>query len=186
MQIACRVISLTLAPLPHGLYNRENVHTRDRPRMRLKELLRDDFVLLELRSRDVEGVVHEVSVCAAEAGIGPASVIEEKLLEREQVHPTVIGAGLAIPHATVPGLKAQVIGVALSGGEPIAFGAPDQDPVRVFFVLLTPPGHEREHVKLLARICRLVRHDGFIDDLESAEDKEKVVELIKLVDSQHV
>ena len=175
-----------LAPLPDGIYNREIVHTRDRHQMRLKELLRDDFVLLALQAQDVQGVVHEVSVCAGKAGIGPSSVIEEKLLEREQLHPTVIGAGLAIPHATVPGLEKQVIGVALSGAEPIAFGAPDQDPVRVFFVLLTPPGHEREHVKLLARICRLVRHDGFIDDLESAEDGEEVVELIKLVDAQHV
>lgn len=156
------------------------------PGMRLRDFLRSDFVLLRLEARGVVGVVHEVSVCAAAAGIGPGSVIEEKLLEREKDHPTVMGAGLAIPHATVPGLKSPVIGVALAGGEPIAFGAPDQDPVRVFFVLLSPPGHEREHVKLLARICRLVRHDGFIEGLESAQDRETVIGLIELIDAQHV
>ncbi len=82
-----------------------------------------------------------------------------------------MGSGLAIPHATVPGLDEPVIGVAL-GREPIAFGPADTDPVRVFFVLLSPPGREREHVKLLARICRLMRHESFIERLEAAEDAE--------------
>lgn len=154
--------------------------------MRLKEFLRDDFVLFRLNPSDVEGVVDEVARRAGEVGVGAPEVIREKLLEREQHHPTVMGSGLAIPHATVPGLSAPVIGVALSGADGIPFGGEDQEPVRVFFVLLSPPGHEREHVKLLARICRLVRHEGFIDDLESAPDEAAVVEIIQNVDAQHV
>ncbi len=154
--------------------------------MRLREFLRDDFVLLRLESGDVQGVVHEVSARAGEVGVGPGAVIEEKLMERERLHPTVMGAGLAIPHATVPGLQTPVIGVALAGGEPIPFGGGEQDAVRVFFVLLSPPGLEREHVKLLARICRLVRHEGFIDSLEAAPDEGKVIEIIQSVDAQHV
>lgn len=154
--------------------------------MRLSKFLRDDFILLRLEARDVEGVVREVSSQANEAGVGPGSVIEAKLLERERLHPTVMGSGLAIPHATVPGLDAPVVGVALAGGEAIPFGGGDQDPVRVFFVLLSPPGREREHVKLLARICRLVRHEGFIDSLEAAPNARKVLEIIQTIDAQHV
>lgn len=175
-----------LAPPPGALYNRPNVHPEPVSRMRLRDFLESDFVLLRLEARDVEGVVREVSRHAAEVGVGSESLIGEKLLEREKVHPTVMGSGLAIPHATVPGIAAPVIGVALSGGDPIAFGAPDQDPVRVFFVLLSPPGHETEHVKLLARICRLVRHEGFVDELESAETREEVLGFIELIDAQHV
>ncbi len=154
--------------------------------MRLSEFLRDDFILLRLEARDVEGVVHEMSAQADEAGVGEGSVIEEKLLERERLHPTVMGSGLAIPHATVPGLSAPVVGVALAGGDPIPFGGSEQEPVRVFFVLLSPPGLEREHVKLLARICRLVRHEGFMDSLEAAPDARKVIEIIQTIDAQHV
>lgn len=154
--------------------------------MRLKEYLRDDFVLLRLAAHDAEGVVGEMSARAEAAGVGPAALVEEKLLERERLHPTVMGSGLAIPHATVPGLDAPVIGVALAGGDPIPFGGGDAEPVRVFFVLLSPPGHEREHVKLLARICRLVRHEGFMDALEAADDEGKVVEIIQAIDAQHV
>ncbi|HSM61689.1 MAG TPA: PTS sugar transporter subunit IIA [Longimicrobiales bacterium] len=154
--------------------------------MRLREFLRGDFVILDLDARDVEGVVGELSAGAGRAGIGPVELIEEKLLDRERVHPTVMGSGLAIPHATVPGLEGPVIGVALAGGEPVAFGGPDQEPVRVFFVLLSPPGREREHVKLLARICRLVRHEGFIEELERQETGRAVVEVIQRIDDQHV
>jgi PTS system nitrogen regulatory IIA component len=154
--------------------------------MRLKDYFHDEFVLLRLHARDVEGVVRELAARAAEVGVGPAEVIEEKLMERERLHPTVMGSGLAIPHATVPGLKAPAIGVALAGGEPIAFGSNDQGPVRIFFVLISPPGHEREHVKLLARICRLVRHEGFVESLETAGEVSAVVGIIEAVDAQHV
>ena len=154
--------------------------------MRLKDFLRADFVLTRLQAKDVEGVVDEVAALAGDVGVGPAEVIRDKLLERERLHPTIMGAGLAIPHATVPGLPEPVIGVALAGDEPVVFGAPDQDPVSVFFVLLSPPGHEREHVKLLARICRLVRHEGFMESLDAAPDAAEMVRIIEHIDAQHV
>ena len=133
----------------------------------------------------MEGVVQEVCARAAAAGIGGADVIAEKLLERERTHSTVMGSGLAIPHATVPGLSEPVIGVALAE-EAIPFGPAGTDPVRLFFVLLSPPGREREHVKLLARICRLARHDDFVDQLEAADDDAELIRIIELIDDQHV
>jgi PTS system nitrogen regulatory IIA component len=154
--------------------------------MRLKDFLRAEFVLTRLQSKDMEGVVDEVATRAAAVDVGPADVIREKLLERERLHPTIMGQGLAIPHATVPGLPAPVIGVALSGGDPVVYGGGGQEPIKVFFVLLTPPGHEREHVKLLARICRLVRHEGFMESLSGVTDGAEVVRIIEHVDAQHV
>jgi len=152
--------------------------------MRLSEFLRPDFVVPHLEARDVEGVVQEVSARAGSVGVASQEVVAEKLLEREKQHSTVMGAGLAIPHATVPGLDSPVIGVALAR-EPILFGPPETDPVRVFVVLLSPPGREREHVKILARICRLMRHEGFLDQLEAAEDGEGIIAVIEAIDAQH-
>jgi PTS system nitrogen regulatory IIA component len=152
--------------------------------MRLSEYLRSDFVVSRLEARDVEGVVQEVSGRAGAAGVAPEDVVAEKLLERERQHSTVMGSGLAIPHATVPGLDEPVIGVALAR-EPIAFGPEDADPVSVFVVLLSPPGREREHVKILARICRLMRHESFLDQLEAADDDEGIIRVIEAIDAQH-
>ena len=152
--------------------------------MRLSEFLRSDFVLPHLEARDVDGVVRELSARAGSVGVAPESLVASKLLERERSHSTVMGAGLAIPHATVPGLETPVIGVALAR-EPVEFGPAGADPVRVFVVLLSPPGREREHVKILARICRLMRHEDFIDLLEEAEDDEAVIQVIETIDQQH-
>lgn len=153
--------------------------------MRLKEFLNTEFVVVRLSSTDVEGVVSEVATRAAEAGVGNAEAVRDKLLERERQHPTVMGAGLAIPHATVPGLTTPSLGVALADPG-VAFGGEDHDPVHAFFVLLSPPGHEREHVKLLARICRLARHADFLDQLLAADDGAGVVSVLLSIDDQHV
>jgi mannitol/fructose-specific phosphotransferase system IIA component (Ntr-type) len=154
--------------------------------MRLSDYLREDFVLLGLHAREVEGVLHELAVRAHAIGLGERALIEERLLERERAHPTTLGEGLAIPHATVPGLGSTVVGVARGGGEPVDYGGGARVAIRVFFVLLSPPDREGEHVKLLARICRLVRHKGFLDDLEAAPDAAAVVRIIHQVDAQHV
>ncbi len=153
--------------------------------MRLREYLDAEFVVKRLTATEVEGIVGEVASRAEEADVAPADVVREKLLERERLHPTVMGAGLAIPHATVPGLDAPVIGVALAP-EPVAFGGEEMDPVRAFFILLSPPGHEREHVKLLARICRLARHQDFLEQLDGAQDGPAIMAVVTAVDDQHV
>ncbi len=56
----------------------------------------------------------------------------------------------------------------------------------VFFVLLSPPGRESEHVKLLARICRLGRHQNFLEELQATGSDEEIVHVIEAIDAQHV
>lgn len=51
------------------------------------------------KPRDVDGVIREVSARAGSAGIAPQGVVAQSLFEREKLHSTVIGSGLAIPYA---------------------------------------------------------------------------------------
>ncbi len=155
------------------------------PAMHLKDYLRSDLVIRPLRGRDVEDALREVATRAGAAGLGDAEEIGARLLERERQHPTVMGSGLAIPHTTVPGLSRPAIVVAVADA-PIPFGPPGSDPVRILFVLLSPPGSERDHVKLLARICRLARQPGFIDALDAAPDDRGVIAAVESVDAEHV
>lgn len=154
--------------------------------MRLNRYLRTDLVLPDLEARDAEEVIRRISRHLEERGaVGSGDMVRTKLLAREEAHTTALGHGMALPHATIEGLDEPVLMVALAG-EPVPFGPPDADPVRVFFVLLSPPGHEGEHIKLLARICRLVRHPGFVDELQNAENGQSAVDIIERVDEQHV
>lgn len=154
--------------------------------MRLNEYLRADLVLTDLRAEDMKGVVEALAAHVAAAGVVvDRRPVARALVAREAAHTTAMGHGMALPHATIPGLERPVLMVALAP-DPIQFGPEETDPVRVFFVLLSPPGREGEHIKLLARICRLVRHPGFVDELTGAEDGVAAVDVIRRVDEQHV
>lgn len=154
--------------------------------MRLKKFLRADLVLTDLTASDVESAVREIAThLAARDAVPSEEEVREKLLAREESHSTAMGRGMALPHATIPGLDEVVLMVALAK-QPVQFGPPEQDPVKVFFVLLSPPGGESQHIKLLARLCRLVRHPGVVEEIQGASSGEEAVAVIERVDSEHV
>lgn len=153
--------------------------------MRLNAYLRADLVVTGLEAVDRAGVIETLADHLAARGVVPSAPDVARALEaREAVHTTVLGEGVAVPHATVEGTD-PVLMVALAR-EPVRFGPEGTEPVRVFFLLLSRPGHESQHIKLLARICRLARHPGFLDELHAAADAERAVEIIRRVDEQHV
>lgn len=154
--------------------------------MRLNRFLRADLVLTDLSADDVHSVVDALAAHLAAAGVtSDAEGVAAALAAREAAHTTAMGFGMALPHATIGGIDEPVLMVALAK-DAIQFGPEETDPVRVFFVLLSPPGREGEHIKLLARICRLVRHPGFVDELVASRDGESAVEVIRGIDEQHV
>ncbi|MDT8340199.1 MAG: PTS sugar transporter subunit IIA [Longimicrobiales bacterium] len=154
--------------------------------MRLRDYLRPDLVLSPLRARDTASALEAIADRLAEAGaVDSRQETLAALAAREETHTTVLGHGMALPHATLPGLHQPLILLALAP-EPVPFGPAGTEPVRIFFTLLSPPGFEGEHIKILARICRLVRHPGFVDDLMGSPDPDRALALVRSVDEQHV
>lgn len=154
--------------------------------MRLTDYIDTEQIRLDMDVTDVESTLAALAQCAATAAALPdPEAITRALLVRESAHSTAMGSGVAIPHATVPelGQTLLILGTAPGG---IAFGSDDGGLTRVFFALLSPLGAESEHIKLLARICRLVRHPGFIDSLTEARTPDEALEIVAHVDAQHV
>lgn len=154
--------------------------------MRLAHYIRPELVLTDLSADGVEEVLRRIATHLKDAGAVPDEAeLEEALLARERSHTTAMGHGMALPHATLAGLDEPILALALAS-RPLRFGPPDTEPVRIFFVLLSPPGRESEHIKLLARICRLVRHPGFVESLHEAGSGADALRVIEQVDEQHV
>ena len=154
--------------------------------MRLSDYLRDDLILFGLHAQDVAGAIEAFGALFEEGGVVPSRIpVIQALSAREESHTTCLGHGLAVPHASVPGLPKPLLLVALAD-IPVQFGPEDHDPVDLFFVLLSPPGREGEHIKLLARICRLAQHPDDLDELRRAVDEGSLLEAILRMDSQHV
>lgn len=154
--------------------------------MRLRNYLRPELVITGFQATDLDSTLQGLAHHLSEAGAVPSE--EEALaglVAREGIHTTVLGGGMALPHTTLQGLEEPLIMVALSP-EPIPFGPDDTEPVRIFFTLLSPPNREGEHIKLLARICRLIRHERFVEELQEAPSPEAALALIRSVDEQHV
>jgi mannitol/fructose-specific phosphotransferase system IIA component (Ntr-type) len=106
------------------------------------------------------------------------------LLEREQLHSTGIGSGIALPHArnALAGIVDHPIIVFGRHSKGIAFGAADGIPARLFFMLIAPT--VQQHLAVLARISRLLRDVKLRDDLLVADTPDKIIALIRESESR--
>jgi PTS system nitrogen regulatory IIA component len=154
--------------------------------MRLSHHLREDLVVHGLGAPDTASALNAFGALFEGAGlVSSGEEVARALQAREDAHTTCLGEGVAVPHATISELEKIVLLVAATS-EPVPFGPPEADPVDLFFVLLSPSGKEGSHIKLLARICRLVRHPGVLDTLRSASAGDGLFQALLHVDSEHV
>lgn len=117
------------------------------------------------RVHDKAGALVQLSQLFASASAGrkpgrsPApDEILRVLVERERQQSTGVGGGVAIPHGAMGNLDAQ-LGALLVIRPAIDFDAVDGVPVSIVFGLLGPRGAPAAHLKLLARVARLLRDE---------------------------
>ena len=84
---------------------------------------------------------------------------------------------MAIPHAKTDAVTDLLVGFGISK-EGINYGSIDEEPVKIFFIFLSPLDGNQEYLKILARISRLIREDKFRSSLLSAQTPEKIMEII--------
>lgn len=152
--------------------------------MRLRDFFQVDSIMcgFEARSRD-DTIELLVETLASRGLIQNESEVKNRLTHTENVHTTVIGNGVAIPHATVEGLEKTLLMVAVSG-DPVAFGPTEVETCSVFFLLLSPPDRGGEHIKILARIARLASDPSAVERLRSAGSEEVLVEALEAMDDR--
>lgn len=135
---------------------------------------------LKLLGRQRDAVLREL----VELVIDPldrrqADLFFQALKAREDLCPTCVNEGVAIPHARNALVGLVTRPVVAYGRHPsgVEFGALDGQPVRHFFLLCAPT--VREHLQLLARLARLVREAPFRERLAAAASPDEVVELVR-------
>jgi mannitol/fructose-specific phosphotransferase system IIA component (Ntr-type) len=101
------------------------------------------------------------------------------LRERELLHSTGIGDGIALPHArnALVGLVDEPIVVFARHATGIPYGAIDNVPARLFFLLIAPT--VTQHLGILARLSRILRDPKVRQSLLTADRPEKVISLIQ-------
>ena len=96
---------------------------------------------------------------------------------RESVMSTGVGQGLGLPHAKTAGVRDTVAAFAVTTA-PIDFGAIDDKPVRLLFLLLGPETSRSQHIKILSRISRLMNRQQIREALLASKDPEDVLDVL--------
>lgn len=149
--------------------------------MRILDVLQPNAIIRNLQAFDKLGVLQELAApLAAHAGVA-TPVLLRVLLEREQLGSTGIGGGIGIPHGKLDALDRVLLGLGLSR-RGIDFDSLDGRPTRIFFLIVTPAENTGLHLKLLARISRLLKNDLFQQRLLQAATNEEVLAIIDAED----
>lgn len=147
----------------------------------LSELLSPASIKLNLTGSHRDEVLNELIAQIPEIAGQPEAraTLLHALQEREQLHSTGIGDGVALPHArnALVGLVDRPIIVFGRHPDGIPYGAIDGAPARLFFLLIAPT--VTQHLAMLARISRLLRDPKLRQGLIAADRPEKVVSLIR-------
>ena len=118
-----------------------------------------------------------VAELAARRTGNDAALVLERLLEREAEGSTGVGAGVALPHAQLPGLD-RITAVFVRLEQPVAFDAVDGRPVDLLLALFGPEGDSSAHLRTLARVSRLLRRAELREQLRAARSADAIYAIL--------
>lgn len=146
--------------------------------MKILDVLHKETILVDLKSVDKKGVLDELGAPVAQvAGVNHEDLMRV-LMDRERLGSTGIGGGIGIPHGKMKNLESMVVGFGLSR-KGVDFESIDGLPTYIFFLLITPEDSTGLHLKLLARISRILKNDHFREKLLDATDSDEILSIIE-------
>jgi len=113
-----------------------------------------------------------------------AQEMSRVIQERENLGSTGIGEGIAIPHGKMKDLNDFFILFGRSR-EGVDFQSMDNKPAHLFFLLLAPEDSASTHLKVLARISRLLMDGGFRKNLMEATSADEIYRIIVEEDNKY-
>ena len=151
--------------------------------MRLLDSLRKTSILPDIDSHDKKGILELFADTLTDVSDRTREELVQVLLERERLGSTGIGGGVAIPHGKLKTIDKLLLAFGRSR-KGVDFDAMDGRPTHLFFVLITPEGSTGTHLKMLARISRLLKDNSFKERLMSAETRDDLYQIIQSEDSE--
>ena len=137
--------------------------------MEMSSILKPEAVRVVSSAASKKRLFQELGHIAEAVYAIPQGHVTEALQERENLGPTGVGHGVALPHARVDGLN-EVCGALVLLEKPIDFGAVDRQPVDLAFALFAPRDAGVEHLKALALISRTLREQSICAKLRANKD----------------
>ncbi|MDO5309612.1 MAG: PTS sugar transporter subunit IIA [Planctomycetia bacterium] len=150
-----------------------------------------DFVLFDslkpdLKAKSKGDVIQELVRALNAAGAIADDLVEDvigAITRREELGSTAIGHGVAVPHTKHLGVDrlVAVIGVSHDG---VDFDALDEQTVKIFIMLVSPPDRPGDHLRALEYITTNLKVNEFTERLKAAITPEEMTQVLKDADAR--
>lgn len=161
------------------------VDVPDGMKLPLEDLLPDQAIITNLRARTPVGVIEELAARAYTNGwLQDKPWFVGAVVERESLSSTAMEGGVAFLHTRAKdkgkiGRPFVVVGRSWEG---IMFGAPDNNPTYLFFLLGLK--YDRLHLPILGRLARALRNPATIARLRALSSPDQVRALLLKEDAE--
>lgn len=150
--------------------------------MQLSKILQSNAVKSIASCTSKKRLFHDIGEMAETCyGLKPSAVIDA-LIDRENLGPTGVGHGVALPHARLVGVD-DVKGIFLRLEKPLNFDAVDRQPVDLVFALIAPENAGVDHLKALALVSRTFRDASICAKLRANSDPVTLFTILTAVGS---
>jgi PTS system nitrogen regulatory IIA component len=151
--------------------------------MKILDVLPKEAIIANLKAKDKKGILEELVMPITQTTNLNSEELVRVLMERERLGSTGIGGGIGIPHGKLKELDTLALGFGLSR-RGIDFESMDGRPTHIFFLLLTPENSTGLHLKVLARISKILKHEPFKERLLNAADSDEIYTIIQDEDDE--
>ncbi|MBM3216171.1 PTS sugar transporter subunit IIA [Candidatus Poribacteria bacterium] len=149
--------------------------------MRLSDALDIDRIAIGMTAPDKETALRALIDLAVERGcihVADVQVYADRVMEREALHSTALGHGIAVPHAQADGVDGVFccLGILPSG---VDYDSIDNEPAKIICLIVAQEGLDGLYLQLLSHISRLFARGDVRERVLSAGDPEAVLEAIR-------
>lgn len=153
----------------------------------LSRLFDEALIQLDLKAGSKEEALQAmVDIAAGSKILENPKELFRQLEERENMLSTAVGNGIAIPHPRNPDptfFKKPNILMARSK-EGVDFSAPDGKKVHLFFMTCSP--NMVVHLRLLAKISKLLHVEGVIDKFMKTSTNAEIIRMLLELERKHL
>jgi len=149
----------------------------------LMDVVVGSAVVVQLQASDRKSAISQLlsKLVAAAPELKEAEVLE-KVWERELKFSSAVGRGVAVPHGRLLELSRPLVALGRFS-KPVPFPTPDNVPVRLVFLILTPAQFPVIQLKVLGRIASLVTNENLRRRLLRAKTSESMLEILRTADT---
>ncbi len=151
----------------------------EEPEISIAALIPEGGIEIPLHAKTKDSVIRSMSHLALNTGLlWDADKMIEAVRKREELHPTALDIGVALLHPRRPlssilGETFLTLGIVPRG---IPFGGGFDNLTDVFFLICSTD--DRIHLRVLARLSRVLTVPGFLEKLREQPDAQSARELI--------